>query len=140
MVIRDIQKEDGSFKLLVEEQIHKNLLYRIVDCYSPAMDVDNKGISISYINENDPKKYLEEYRISIYEETVEVAYLIHDKNRSTNFSDFSTDNAHFGEIIKKFESLINSGLSEFTPKALKIYEEVKTYEHVNKIGVMKNAV
>lgn len=142
MVIRDIQKEDGSFKLLVEEQTHENLLYRISDSYAPAMDVDSKKISISYINENNFKNYAEEYCIIISHGELKLTHLFHDKKRSTHFSEFLSDDNdyYFKMIINNFETFINSTSSEFTDKAKKIYEEVKTCENADKIGVMKNAV
>lgn len=137
MVIKDIEKE--NFKLLVEEQRLGNIVYRISDSYAPSMDNIGKRICIEKINDQDVNAYAIIHGLDLSYGNLKSYYLIEDKNRSTHGGDYLEDKfEYYDEVISYFEEFKNSGQSEFTPKALKVLEEIeKFYEE---IGSKTNAI
>lgn len=137
MVIKDIEKE--NFKLLVEEQRLGNIVYRISDSYAPSMDNIGKRICIEKINDQDVNAYAIILGLDLSYGNLKSYYLIEDKNRSTHGGDYLEDKfEYYDEVISYFEELKNSGQSEFTPKALKVLEEIKKF--YEEIGSKTNAI
>lgn len=137
MVIKDIEKE--NFKLLVEEQRLGNIVYTISDSYAPLMDNIVKRIYIKKIDDQNANAYAIIHGLDLSYGNLKSYYLIEDKNRSTHGGNYLEDKfEYYDEVISYFEELKNSGQSEFTPKALKVLEEVeKFYEE---IGSKNNAI
>ena len=137
MIIKYIERE--NFKLLVEEQRLGNIVYRISDSYAPLMDNIGMRVCIKKINEKDEKIYDEIHGLDLSYGDLRSYYLLEDKNNSSHGGDYLDNKfGYYEEIISYFEELKKSGKSEFTPKALKVLEEIKKiYEEM---GSKTNAI
>lgn len=139
LIRRDIDDQKRNFKLLVEEQKIDNVVYRISDAYAPDLGNVSSRISVSTINENDDHNYKETHGLDFSEEGLQSYFLMDNKNRSTVTSYFlDNPNGYYDEVVSKFEELVNSGMSEFTTKALDVLNKIKSY--VNQKGSGKNAI
>ena len=139
MVIKDIERPDKDFKLLIEEQRVKNILYIISYSYAPALGNIGSRVSVSKINEDSFDNYEEIHGLDFSDGKLKSYYLIADKNSSSHESSYLNDDLeYYDEVIGAFDELINSGDSEFTFKALKVLEEVKN--QVIRIGSAKNGI
>lgn len=78
--------------------------------------IDNKKFQISYA------------KAPIIDNSIKISVSIINESGVT----------YYEEVMNAFSTLINSGLSEFTSKALKVFNKVKGYS--NKIGSGKNAI
>lgn len=139
MVIKDIDMPIKNFKLLVEEQRVGDILYRISDSYAPTLGNVCSRVSISKINEEDSYNYEETHGLDLSEGKLQSYFIFQDKNRSSHDGAYLDDNfGYYQEIINAFEELINTGKSEFTNKALAVFDNVRL--EFNKIGRGKNAI
>lgn len=138
LVIKDTERPEQNYRLLIEEQIVDNKNFRISYARAPIMESSIR-ISISTINENGIPCYKEIHGLELSEEKLRSYYLYMNEKESSLGGDYLDDDfGYYDEVMNAFDNLINSGLSEFTSKALNIFNEVKAYS--NKIGSGKNAI
>lgn len=126
MVVKDIVDKSNNVKLLIEEQIIGNKKYRIIDSLIPSIHLDEKRITISTLDENSFEHYEEIHGLKLADDRVRSIYLVDDKNKSTRDSFYLEDElGYYEEVISSFDELIKLGLSEFSNKALDVYNEIK---------------
>lgn len=139
MVIKNINRPDKNFRLLIEEQRVENKRYRISDSYAPNLENIGKRITISEIDENSFDEYKKIKGLDLRDGKIQSFWLIDDKNRSTHAGEFLEDElGYYEEIIDGFKDLINSGKSEFTGDAIKVLSEFYSYK--KEIGSAKNGI
>lgn len=138
MVIKDIEIPEENIRLLIEEQRVGNILYIISDSYFPILDNVCYRISVSRINENDFYNYEEKHGLDLSASGLRSYYIFNTKTRSSHNAKYLENTSYYDEVINAFEELINSGNSEFTPKALEVYKKIKEYDF--RIGSGKNAI
>ena len=128
MIIKDIDDKKRNFRLLIEEQKIGNVVYRISDAYAPSLGNVSSRVSVSKINEEDDYNHEETHGLDFSEGELQSYFLIDDKNRSTVTSYFlDNPDGYYDEVFSKFEELVNSGMSEFTTKALDVLYKIKSY-------------
>lgn len=136
MVIKDIDRPDENFKLLIEEQVIGNKRYMISNSYAPALDNIESRVSVSIIDDNKIKDYQKVYGISLTDNyKIRSYYLACDKESSAHES-YYTDNEleYYDEIMKEFNKLISSGKCDFTKKALDILKNISNAKSMNSGG------
>lgn len=139
MVIKNINRPDKSFKLLVEEQLVENKRYSVSDSYAPSLENIGKRITISEIDENSFDEYEKINGLDLRDGKIRSYWVIDDKNRSTHGGEFLEDElGYYEEIIDGFKALIDSGKSEFTSDAINVIEEFCSYK--KEIGSAKNGL
>lgn len=139
MVIKDIDRPDKNFKLLIEEQRVGDILYSIEFVYAPSIESHSSRISIAKIDENSFIQYRTDHGLNLEDGKISSYYIVSDKKRSSHDSKYLEDSmGYYDEVMSSFDELISSGKSEFTPKALIILNDVKN--HCNEVGKSKNAL
>lgn len=139
MVIKDIERPKENFKLLIEQQRVDDRLYEISDSYAPSLGSVGIRISVSVIDEEKERDYRTVHGLDFRDGEINSYYLISDKNDSCHGSAYLNDPmAYYEEVMNAFDYLVNSGISEFTAKALAVVDKIR--ENVNKIGSGKNAI
>ena len=139
MVIVDIERPEENFRSLVESQRVGNVVYEICDNYAPALDAVFKRIDVGYINEENVNDYKTVHGLDLSDTGLKSYYLYEDKKDSCHGSGYLDDPMeYYEEVMNAFEELKNSKLSELTPKALGVIEEMKKYAEA--LGNGKNAI
>ena len=124
MIIKDIS--DNENRILKEEQIVDNQRFSISDMYVPSVGLIDKRITVSTIDESSFEHYEEIHGLKLIDGKIRSIYLVDDKNKSTHDSYFLEDDlAYYDEVISSFQKLINSNNSEFSLKAVDIFNEIK---------------
>lgn len=136
MIIKDINRPDENFKLLIEEQVIGNKRYRISSSYAPALDNIESRVSASIIDNNKIKDYEKVHGIALTDNySIRSYYLACDKANSAHES-YYTDNEleYYNEIIEEFNELISSERCDFTKKALDVLENICNIKNMNSGG------
>lgn len=139
MVVKDINKPEINFRLLVEEQKVGNIIYKISDSYAPEIGSVGKRISITTIDENKINDYGIIHGLDLSYGIIRSYYLIEDRNKSTHGGKYLEDPMeYYNEVIESFDTFVNSDNSEFISKALEVFNEFKNV--LITIGSGKNAI
>lgn len=139
MVIVDIERPEKNFRSLIERQRVGNVVYEVCDNYAPTLDSVFKRIYIGYINEKNENDYKTIHGLDLSDMGLRSYFLYEDKKRSSHGGEYLDDPMeYYEEVMEAFESFVKSELSDFTPKALGVINEVKQY--ATTMGNGKNAI
>ena len=136
MIVKDIDDSKRNFRLLIEEQMYKGKKYTISNSYAPIMDVMDKSLSISTFDDNSINEYETRKSLKMYKGKISSTICTDNRQRSTTSARFTDGPLDlYDDIIEAFDELIESGVSEFSDKALQVFEEFKNYD--KKLGSVK---